>query len=773
MNNYISYHDGNINEDTYDDDSIDRKHHLYNSLGSIQLQRTNINPSNYPILHQTLSTISPNQTHVHHQRDILAKNSRRIFINDDIITIDHNDTDASFILPNLYELPEDIRMRVMDNLVDIPTMVSLEETRRLNWWVNKKLPCSKLYPLVTSGDGNCLLHATSLAMWGFHDHSLSMRKALNETLITSKPNNSLYRRWRWTQSVQNKKYGLVFSEQEWDEEWRSLLRLSSAEPRVSQTRSFDLNSSIDEINYSKSSQTNIDLPTKSSSQSTRQYYESLEEFHVYVLANNIRRPIVIYSDTILRTNDGEAISPIEFGGIYLPLEISPDKCHKQPIFLAYDAAHFSALLPMEQNSKSTSKITYRIPLIDIDTFDILPIHFCIDPGVNFQWPIDEELSDDKIHFYMNYGENRMNILEKYLNLSKEYFSLNNLFLQTIKTKHDNRISTTDINLSNELNSTITNKKFSRPSLNSFSKIFRRTFIEPFSSTKRLSHKNSHDSSIQDTSNLSIINKNMFENQRSSPLLNHHTNILTIILTNFQPKRPQTSDNMIKNYIDTCMNEYYFEKNQKQINNENENLQNIEPLTSLNETNISKIINHYSDSTDTSSSTINSYHQDTVSTNISTNMNKNSHEKQTRHKLLQIPLNSLNKTIPLNQHIEKNSNIGNLLPIENSQFSINDNYIEQTQPKSNRLIQNNSVDMTNDQHSNLAFHGNSISNKFFPSQNLISSPLKRQQSISSDKTLNNSFENNQNLNNFKSTSININKRIQILNSISNLTQQKRL
>ncbi|CAF3661763.1 unnamed protein product [Rotaria sordida] len=773
MNNYISYHDGNINEDTYDDDSIDRKHHLYNSLGSIQLQRTNINPSNYPILHQTLSTISPNQTHVYHQRDILAKNSRRIFINDDIITIDHNDTDASFILPNLYELPEDIRMRVMDNLVDIPTMVSLEETRRLNWWVNKKLPCSKLYPLVTSGDGNCLLHATSLAMWGFHDHSLSMRKALNETLITSKPNNSLYRRWRWTQSVQNKKYGLVFSEQEWDEEWRSLLRLSSAEPRVSQTRSFDLNSSIDEINYSKSSQTNIDLPTKSSSQSTRQYYESLEEFHVYVLANNIRRPIVIYSDTILRTNDGEAISPIEFGGIYLPLEISPDKCHKQPIFLAYDAAHFSALLPMEQNSKSTSKITYRIPLIDIDTFDILPIHFCIDPGVNFQWPIDEELSDDKIHFYMNYGENRMNILEKYLNLSKEYFSLNNLFLQTIKTKYDNRISTTDINLSNELNSTITNKKFSRPSLNSFSKIFRRTFIEPFSSTKRLSHKNSHDSSIQDTSNLSIINKNMFENQRSSPLLNHHTNILTIILTNFQPKRPQTSDNMIKNYIDTCMNEYYFEKNQKQINNENENLQNIEPLTSLNETNISKIINHYSDSTDTSSSTINSYHQDTVSTNISTNMNKNSHEKQTRHKLLQIPLNSLNKTIPLNQHIEKNSNIGNLLPIENSQFSINDNYIEQTQPKSNRLIQNNSVDMTNDQHSNLEFHGNSISNKFFPSQNLISSPLKRQQSISSDKTLNNSFENNQNLNNFKSTSININKRIQILNSISNLTQQKRL
>ena len=144
---------------------------------------------------------------------------------------------------------------------------------RLNWWMNKKLPCPKLYPLLTSGDGNCLLHATSLgelidrdltfmtlrtffrtlAMWGFHDHSLSMRKALNETMITLKPNNSLYRRWRWAQSVQNKKvglllaflhqwprflflfqYGLVFSEQEWNEEWKGLLRLSSAEPRISQ-----------------------------------------------------------------------------------------------------------------------------------------------------------------------------------------------------------------------------------------------------------------------------------------------------------------------------------------------------------------------------------------------------------------------------------------------------------------------------------------------------------------------------------------------------------
>lgn len=119
---------------------------------------------------------------MHNQRNLLAKNFRRISVNDEIVTIDHIDADASFLLPNLYELPDDIRTRVMDSLVDTTTMATLEETsnrflflienlkknyidrflERLNWWVNKQLPCPKLYPLLTSGDGNCLLHATSL-----------------------------------------------------------------------------------------------------------------------------------------------------------------------------------------------------------------------------------------------------------------------------------------------------------------------------------------------------------------------------------------------------------------------------------------------------------------------------------------------------------------------------------------------------------------------------------------------------------------------------------
>ncbi|CAF2973936.1 unnamed protein product [Rotaria sp. Silwood2] len=793
MHSYSQRHADDINEDNFDDDTT---HQLNNSSSDIKLRRTNTDSLNYPILHRALSTVSANQTLVYNQRNVLAKNFRRISINDEIVTIDHNDADASFLLPNLYELPDDIRTRVMDSLVDTTTMTTLEETRRLNWWVNKKLTCPKLYPLLTSGDGNCLLHATSLAMWGFHDHSLSMRKALNETMITSKPNNSLYRRWRWTQSVQNKKYGLVFSEQEWNDEWKSLLRLSSAEPRVSQKsssnsnkNSSDSNVSNDEVNRYKSSQTGTPTSTggstKSSSPSTRQYYESLEEFHVYVLANNIRRPIVVYSDTILRTNDGEAISPIEFGGIYLPLEIPPEKCHKQPVFLAFDAAHFSALVPMEQNPKQTSRATYRIPLIDIDATDLLPIHYFIDPGPNFVWPVDEELSDEKIHLYTHYGESRMETLEKYLSLSKELCPLNILILPSTPNNnlHDditltidnNPSSTINIDISTSTNETsstiptIINKKSSRPSFNSFSKIIRRTFIEPFSSVKRASLKQQRQHTNSEISDTVINNENEHIRRASSPLLDRRTNILTIIVTNFQPKRPKTCDNMIKNYIDACMNEYRLEKNSKQMNamsvniNENNSINNNHSdwnndLSSSSSPQQPIVDHRYQSSTNT-----NRYKQMIPSI---TNTNQKLIETSGR-KLPAVPISSTNKVNPLTKNIQKNHVIDDnddLLPMENGQFSSNINYVQQTQRKPNQLTQSNSLEMSYGRHHYPESYVNGLSSnrsiKVSPAEELPTNRptsnalslklqtafLKRQQSLGYDKNINIQLTPESNINN---------------------------
>lgn len=47
------------------------------------------------------------------------------------MTIDHTDADASFLLPNLLDLPDDIRIRVTDSLVDTTTMNTLEENSSL------------------------------------------------------------------------------------------------------------------------------------------------------------------------------------------------------------------------------------------------------------------------------------------------------------------------------------------------------------------------------------------------------------------------------------------------------------------------------------------------------------------------------------------------------------------------------------------------------------------------------------------------------------------
>ena len=184
----------------------------------------------------------------------------------------------------------------------------------------------------------------------------------------------------------------------------------------------------------------------------------------------------------------------------------------------------------------------------LKAIDLLPIHYFVDPGPDFAWPIDEELSDEKIHLYTHYGgESRMETLEKYLNLSKESCPLNTLISPST---HDDLTAITDTNNSNpsptinldqssstteptSISTPVINKKLSRPSFNSFSKIIRRTFIEPFSSTKRssLKHQQKQNSNL-DTSDSAIINEIEHMRRVSSPLLNRRTNLLTIIVYKF-------------------------------------------------------------------------------------------------------------------------------------------------------------------------------------------------------------------------------------------------
>lgn len=90
-------------------------------------------------------------------------------------------------------------------------------------------------------------------------------------------------------------------------------------------------------------------------------YESLEELHVFVLAYVLRRPIIVIAKTVLQDINGEALAPIPFGGIYLPLEWDARQCHSAPLLLTYDLSHFCALVSMEAAPGGYGDMSLQLP----------------------------------------------------------------------------------------------------------------------------------------------------------------------------------------------------------------------------------------------------------------------------------------------------------------------------------------------------------------------------------------------------------------------------
>ena len=56
---------------------------------------------------------------------------------------------------------DEFRIFLERDLIETSTLVSLEGAGRLNWWALIGAS-QRLWPLATTGDGNCLLHAASL-----------------------------------------------------------------------------------------------------------------------------------------------------------------------------------------------------------------------------------------------------------------------------------------------------------------------------------------------------------------------------------------------------------------------------------------------------------------------------------------------------------------------------------------------------------------------------------------------------------------------------------
>lgn len=106
-------------------------------------------------------------------------------------------------------------------------------------------------------------------------------------------------------------------------------------------------------------------------------YRSLEEIHIFVLANTIRRPIIILAEHVIRNIQGSSLAPNHVGGVYLPTLCHSDDCVKTPVVLCYESNHFVPLLSMEDapcSSPLAERAVHAVPLVT-ENLEILPVHF--------------------------------------------------------------------------------------------------------------------------------------------------------------------------------------------------------------------------------------------------------------------------------------------------------------------------------------------------------------------------------------------------------------
>ncbi|XP_051506853.1 tumor necrosis factor alpha-induced protein 3-like [Myxocyprinus asiaticus] len=234
------------------------------------------------------------------------------------------------------QFPQAFREVIQAAILDRAMQSSLEQEKRLNWCREVK----KLVPLRTNGDGNCLLHAASQYLLGVQDTDLVLRKALYAVLKETDTSN--FRMRFQTELLHSQEFtqtGLRYSTSNWEEEWVKIVEMAS--------------------------------PVSSSN---GLQFDSLEDIHIFVLSNILRRPIIVIADQVVRSmKSGSSFSPLNVGGIYLPLHWPPEECYKYPIVLGYDSQHFAPLITIKDSGPEIR----AVPLINPGRggFEELRVHF--------------------------------------------------------------------------------------------------------------------------------------------------------------------------------------------------------------------------------------------------------------------------------------------------------------------------------------------------------------------------------------------------------------
>jgi hypothetical protein len=136
-------------------------------------------------------------------------------------------------------------------------------------------------------------------------------------------------------------------------------------------------------------------------------FQFLEAVHVFSVSNMLGRPIIILSEDVVRNKHGEAISPNDIFGIYLPTLRPAKDCIKEPIVLAYDQSHFCPLLTGDtaRNLSTDNCIPLYQSPEHVQAQQLLPIKFLTNESSKDQ---SSRLLGDylRIHPLAHYPDNR-------------------------------------------------------------------------------------------------------------------------------------------------------------------------------------------------------------------------------------------------------------------------------------------------------------------------------------------------------------------------------
>ncbi|OWF55126.1 Tumor necrosis factor alpha-induced protein 3 [Mizuhopecten yessoensis] len=254
-------------------------------------------------------------------------------------------------LPALYLFQSEFKQQYIISVCDLDMKNDLKTAKVINWCNGVK----NLYPITTTGDGNCLVHAVSLALWGIEDSEQFLRTLLYLTLsevdasLSNGMSSKIQHRWKYVQDEIKKQHPREFN---YD------------------ITSLDLRSEWDNVVRAAGD------VLEPGTQTAGTPYPSLEGVHIFALANLLKRPIIVLAERTVRSVYGNSMQENCLFGIYLPLEVKHSDVCKTPIILGYSLNHFAPLVTQANSPDGEGSSQSILPLI-MEDYTTLPVRFLL------------------------------------------------------------------------------------------------------------------------------------------------------------------------------------------------------------------------------------------------------------------------------------------------------------------------------------------------------------------------------------------------------------